>query len=75
MICASVYLLVFMRNLLMHLAEKILLMHPLTFGGDYQFTMNNFINNWPPNPRLRDDMIVGAMLVAIVWFIMPYVGL
>jgi hypothetical protein len=30
-----VYLLVFMRNLLMHLAEKILLMQPLTFGGDY----------------------------------------
>jgi hypothetical protein len=24
-----------MRNLLMHLAEKILLMQPLTFGGDY----------------------------------------
>jgi len=36
MICASVYLLVFMRNLLMHLSEKILLMQPLTFGGDYR---------------------------------------
>ena len=35
MICASVYLLVFIRNLLVHLAEKILLMQPLTFGGDY----------------------------------------
>jgi len=35
MICASVYLLVFIRNLLMHLVEKILLMQPLTFGGDY----------------------------------------
>ena len=35
MICASVYLLVFIRNLLMHLAEKILLIQPLTFGGDY----------------------------------------
>ncbi|SDG30984.1 hypothetical protein SAMN04244550_03754, partial [Rhodobacter capsulatus] len=31
----SVYLLVFIRNLLVHLAEKILLLKPLTFGGDY----------------------------------------
>ncbi|MHC0055786.1 hypothetical protein [Actibacterium sp. D379-3] len=30
------YLLVFIRNLLVHLAEKILLMQPLTFGGDYR---------------------------------------
>ncbi len=29
------YLLVFIQNLLMHLAEKILLMQPLAFGGDY----------------------------------------
>jgi len=35
MICASVYLLVFIRNLLVHLAEKILLLQPLKFGGDY----------------------------------------
>ncbi len=34
MIRASVYLLVFIQNLLVHLAEKILLMQPLTFGGD-----------------------------------------
>ncbi|OYU19808.1 MAG: hypothetical protein CFE34_03210 [Rhodobacteraceae bacterium PARR1] len=34
-ICASVYLLVFIQNLLMHLAEKILLMQPLTFRADY----------------------------------------
>jgi transposase len=33
MICASVYLLVFIQNLLMHLAEKILLIQPLIFGG------------------------------------------
>ena len=33
MICASVYLLVFIQNLLMHLAEKILLMQHLTFRG------------------------------------------
>jgi hypothetical protein len=26
---------VFIRNLLVHLAEKILLMQPLTFGEDY----------------------------------------
>jgi hypothetical protein len=30
-----VYLLVFIQNLLMHLAEEILLPQPLTFGGDY----------------------------------------
>jgi hypothetical protein len=35
MICASLYLLVFIQILLMHLAEKILLLQPLTFGGDY----------------------------------------
>ena len=35
MICALVKLLVFIRNLLVHLAEKILLLHPLKFGGDY----------------------------------------
>jgi hypothetical protein len=33
MICATAYRLVFMQSLLMHLAEKILLMQPLTFGG------------------------------------------
>ena len=33
MICASVYLLVFIQNILVHLAEKILLPQPLTFGG------------------------------------------
>jgi putative glutathione S-transferase len=33
-----VYLLVFIQNLLVHLAEKILLMQPLTFGGDYLLT-------------------------------------
>jgi len=31
-----VYLLVFIQNLLVHLAEKILVLQPLTFGaGDY----------------------------------------
>ena len=29
------YLLVFIQNLLMHRAEKILLLQPLTFGEDY----------------------------------------
>ena len=33
MICASVYLLVFIRSLLVHLAEKILLLQPLKFEG------------------------------------------
>jgi len=40
-----VYLLVFIRNLLVHLAEKILLMQPLTFGGDYR---------WAPDARQRE---------------------
>jgi hypothetical protein len=40
MICASVYLLVFIQNLLVHLAEKILLLQPLTFGGDYPPTVD-----------------------------------
>ena len=39
MICDSVYLLVFIRNLLVHLAEKILLLQPLTFGGDYHLVL------------------------------------
>ena len=34
MICASAYPLVFIQNLFMRLAENILLMQPLTFGGD-----------------------------------------
>ncbi len=33
---SSVYLLVFIQNLLMHLAEKILLIQPLTFREDYR---------------------------------------
>ncbi len=33
MIWASAYLLVFIRNLLVNLAEKILLLQPLTLGG------------------------------------------
>ena len=33
---SSVYLLVFIRILLVHLAEKILLLQPLNFGGDYR---------------------------------------
>ena len=49
MICASVYLLVFMRNLLMHLAEKILLMQPTKFGGDYR------VNHL----KLTDSLIAG----------------
>ena len=32
-IWGSLYLVIFIRNLLMHLAEKILLPQPLTFGG------------------------------------------
>lgn len=35
MTCASMHLLVFIHNLLVHLAEKTLLMQPLTSGEDY----------------------------------------
>ena len=38
------YLLVFIRNLLVHLAEKILLMQPLTVGGDYPWMQDISIN-------------------------------
>jgi hypothetical protein len=44
MICASVYLLVFIKNLLVHLAKKVLLMQPLTFGGDYQVALQHNIS-------------------------------
>jgi len=36
MTCAAVYLLVCSQNPLVHLAEKTLLIQPLTFGGDYR---------------------------------------
>jgi hypothetical protein len=49
MIRASVYLPVFMRNLLMHLAEKILPLHALTFGGDYP-TILFHCAVFPPRP-------------------------
>lgn len=42
MICASVYLLVFIRILLGHLAEKILLPQPLTFGADYLTSIRRY---------------------------------
>lgn len=47
MICASVYLLVFIQNLFAHLAEKILLMQPLTFGGypSQCLSLSQFITN------------------------------
>jgi hypothetical protein len=43
MICASVYLLGFIQNLLVHRGEKILLMQPLTFGGDYPAISTPFV--------------------------------
>jgi hypothetical protein len=68
MICASVYLLVFIRNLLVHLAEKILLIQPLNFGGDYlvidlllglgvKRALDQSVPNWrqlrPPSSEVR----------------------
>ena len=35
-IWGSLYLVIFIQSLLMHLAEKILLLQPLSFGGDYR---------------------------------------
>ena len=34
--CVEIYVLVFIQNLLVRLAEKVLLMQPLTFRGDYR---------------------------------------
>ncbi len=44
MIYASIYLLVFIGILLVHLAEKILLLQPLNFGGDYRGNLLFFPN-------------------------------
>ena len=44
MIYASVYLLVFIKNFLVHLAKKVLLMQPLTIGGDYHITARRIIS-------------------------------
>jgi len=55
-ICASVYLLVFIQNLLMHLAEKILLMQPLSFGGglpDLLFLMRATMKEAPENEHVK----------------------
>jgi hypothetical protein len=62
MIYASVYLLVFIRNLLVHLAEKILLMQPLTFGGDYLFTASNLRHGrrWPISSALNWPFIAST---------------
>jgi|GEM_PF-1380561 hypothetical protein len=49
MICASVYLLVFIRILLVRLAEKILLLQPLIFRGDYRVTSSNLVLPTIPN--------------------------
>ena len=55
MICASVYLLVFIQNLLMHLAKKIPLMQPLTFGG---ITLANALAQIPDHKINRlDDLL------------------
>jgi hypothetical protein len=42
-----VYLLVFIQNLLMHIAEKILLLQPLKFGGDYLTTSGILSDEMP----------------------------
>lgn len=42
MICASVYMLVFIRIFLIHLAEKILLPQPLTFVEDYLTSIRRY---------------------------------
>ena len=54
---SSVYLLVFIQNLLVHLAEKTLLMQPLTFGGDYPF-FRRVVGRSPSSPLLAMASIV-----------------
>ena len=68
MICASVYLLVFIQNLPVHLAENILLMQPLTFGGDYPGTRNCVcgVNN-AKSKKPTDVIFLAYMLSAICW--------
>jgi transposase len=39
-IWSSLYLVIFIQNLLVHLPEKIPLMQPLTFGGDYPVSID-----------------------------------
>ncbi len=46
MICASAYLLVLIRILLVHFAERILLLQPTKFGGDYRITSIMFVDFW-----------------------------
>ena len=43
MIWTSLYRAVFIENLLRYLAEKILLPHPLSFGGDYPMISVNLL--------------------------------
>ena len=61
MICASVYLLVFIRNLLVHLAEKILLMQPLTFGGDYPLAGHKSIATTQRYIDLNENVLRAAV--------------
>jgi hypothetical protein len=51
-----VYLLVFIRNLLVHLAEKILLLQPLNFRGDYRRRIP-----WTDVSRLDEDEMRALM--------------
>jgi hypothetical protein len=52
MICASVYLLVSIRNFLVHLAEKILFLQPLNVGGDYPVTEVSSLSSLVHNESL-----------------------
>jgi hypothetical protein len=49
MICASVYLLVFIRNLLVHTAEKILPLNTTNFRGDYPILLVSW-SLWQTRP-------------------------
>ncbi len=76
MICASVYLLVLIRNLLVHLAEKILLLQPLIFGGITDYKRHGTstlckLKQWPHNQRQSNFGKPGALHP--IWQIMTKV--
>jgi transposase InsO family protein len=68
LICASVYLLVFIRILLMRLAAKILLLQPLKLGGDYSFAIDAYagkIVGWRVSTSPHAGFVLDALDLAV----------
>ena len=53
MICPSVYLLVLIQNFLVHLAEKTLLIQPLTFRGNYPGSGTGQVKHRYHDPQIK----------------------